>query len=72
MATIDIGPITVPAGDIADVQSALTAYYASNGIPNPTLAQILEYLRQDDIAKIKNITKQWRAAQVVVQDVAAT
>jgi hypothetical protein len=67
MSTFQIGAITIPAGaDTTDALAALQQYYANNGVPAPTQAQILEYMRQEIIAKITNLTKQYRQAQASV------
>jgi hypothetical protein len=67
MATFQIGAINIPAGaDTTDALAALTAYYANNGIPAPTQAQILEYMRQEIIAKIISVTKAYRTTQASV------
>jgi hypothetical protein len=72
MATIDIAPITVPDADLPDVQAAMKAHYATNGVPSPTNAQMLEFMRQDVIQKIRSVTKAYRLAQVVVNTPGAT
>jgi hypothetical protein len=64
MATINLGDIAIPQADVADVLAALKAEYASNGIPNPTQAQCLEYLRKEAIQRIRTITREWRQKQV--------
>jgi hypothetical protein len=67
MAAIQIGAINIPAGaDTTDAMAALSAYYANNGVPNPNQAQILEYMRQEIIAKIVSLTKDYRKAQAAV------
>ena len=68
MATINLGDITIPQADVPDVLAAMRAEFASNGVPNPTQAQCLEYLRQEAIRRIRSITRNWRDAQVAVQE----
>lgn len=68
MATINLGDITIPQADVSDVQAALRAEFATNGVPNPTQAQCLEYLRLEAIRRIKSITRKWREAQQAVQE----
>jgi hypothetical protein len=45
--------INIPDAQLARVQSALKAKYASNGTPNPTNAQAMEGLRQEVLGIIK-------------------
>jgi hypothetical protein len=73
MATLlDIGAISIPDADFPDVQAALKLRYASVGVPNPTNAQILEDMRQEVIAMIKSVTRQYRLSQATITDPAAT
>jgi hypothetical protein len=73
MAVISFGSTTINAAqDVTDATAALQAYYANNGVPTPTLVQIQEYIRQENIARLKGIVRAWRAAQVVSVDPVAT
>ena len=58
--------VTVPDADLADLIAALRLRYATNGVPNPTQAQLRaaaeNSVRQDWVAAVK----QYRLAQVVI------
>jgi hypothetical protein len=56
MATWNL-PITVPDAQQTRILNALKTYYANNGTPNPTNAQVQEYLRLEMVAKIKGIVR---------------
>lgn len=68
MATVNIGDITIPPADAADTLAAMKQIYASNGIPNPTQAQCLEFERQALIARWKAATRAYRQSLDGVQE----
>jgi hypothetical protein len=49
--------VTVPDAQQVRILTALKTYYASNGVPNPTNAQVQEYIRQEVVSRIKGIVK---------------
>lgn len=47
--------INVPDGQQTRILNALKAHYANNGVPNPSNAQVQEYLRLEVVQRVKNI-----------------
>lgn len=66
MATILTLNISIPDADSPDVIAALRAYYATNGLPNPTQAQIRTLLESEVRQKIVAVTVQYRRDQAAI------
>lgn len=65
--------VDIPDADAPDVIAAHREYFATNGVPTPTQAQIIARLKARLIEEIKAVTKAYRqrlAAAGVVDPVA--
>lgn len=66
MATVLTLNISVPDADVADVMAALRLRFASNGVPNPTNAQLRTALEGDVRQQLAGMTLQYRHDQAAV------
>lgn len=66
MATTLTLNISIPDADVPDVIAALKLRYASNGVPNPTQAQLRTALEADVRQQLVGLTLQYRRDQAAI------